>query len=125
MYEGKPSDLAISAYHDRTPGYERDFVSVAKDFYHSELYQRSGGKLVRVEVPTDANADAHREWLLVQTRSPWTVGGTTYPSGALLAANFDAFMAGKPQFTVLFKPDAHTSLASYDWTQHQDRKSGV
>ncbi len=118
VYEGMPSDLAISAYHDRTPGYERDFVSVAKDFYHSELYQRSGGKLVRVEVPTDANADAHREWLLVQTRSPWTVGGTTYPAGALLATRFDHFMAGQHHFTVLFEPDAHTSLDSYAWTKN-------
>ena len=118
VYEGKPTDLAVSASHDRTPGYERDFVSVAKDFFHSELYQRSGDKLTRVDVPTDASADAHREWLLVLTRSPWTIGGSTYPSGALLATKFDDFMAGKPAFTVLFKPDAHTSLASYNWTQH-------
>jgi len=118
VYEGKTTDLAIGAMHDRTPGFERDFVSVAKDFFHSELYQRKDGKLVRVDVPTDASADAHREWLIVQTRSAWTVGGATYPSGALLAANFDAFMAGKPAFIVLFKPDAHTSLESYAWTQH-------
>jgi prolyl oligopeptidase len=118
VYEGKATDLAVGASHDRTPGFERDFVSVAKDFFHSELYQRKDDKLVRVEVPTDASADAHRQWLLVQTRSAWTVGGTTYPSGALLAANFDAFMAGKPAFTVLFKPDAHTSLESYAWTRH-------
>ena len=32
---------------------------------------------MRVDVPDDASADAHREWLLVQTRSPWKVGGTT------------------------------------------------
>ena len=118
VYAGKPTDLAVSAYHDRTPGYQRDFVSVAKDFFHSELYQRTDDKLTRVDVPTDASADAHREWLLVQIRSPWTVGGSTYPSGALLATKFDDFMAGKPHFTVLFKPDAHTSLDSYTWTQH-------
>jgi prolyl oligopeptidase len=27
-------------------------------------------------------------------------------------------MAGKRQFTVLFKPDAHTALSTYAWTQH-------
>jgi prolyl oligopeptidase len=118
VYEGRATDLAIGASHDRTVGFERDFVSVAKDFFHSELYLRSGDKLTRIDVPTDASADAHREWLLVQTRSAWTVAGATYPSGALLATKFDDFMAGKPHFTVLFKPDAHTSLASYNWTQH-------
>ncbi len=118
VYEGKATDLAIGASHDRTVGFERDFVSVAKDFFHSELYLRSGDKLTRIDVPTDASADAHREWLLVQTRSAWTVAGATYPSGALLATKFDHFMAGKPHFTVLFKPDAHTSLASYNWTRH-------
>lgn len=118
VYEGKPDDLAVSAFHDRTPGYERDFVSVAKDFFHSQLFLRRGDKLTRVDVPTDARADAHRGWLLVQTRSPWTVAGTTYASGTLLATRFDDFMAGKRQFTVLFQPDEHTALSSYAWTRH-------
>ena len=118
VYEGKPSDLAVNAYHDRTPGYERDFVSIARDFYHSDLYQRVEGKLARVEVPADAEADAHRDWLLVRTRSPWTVDGITYPAGALLATQFDNFMAGKRHLTVLFEPDAHTSLDSYAWTKN-------
>ncbi len=118
VYEGKPDDLAISAFHDRTPGHERDFVSVAKDFFHSEMFLRRGDMLSRVEVPSDARADAHREWLLVQTRSPWTVADTTYPSGALLATRFDDFMMGKRHFTVLFAPDEHTALSSYAWTRH-------
>lgn len=118
VYAGKPTDLAVSASHDRTPGFERDFVNVELDFYHSDMYQRTGGKLVRVDVPSDASADAHREWLLVQTRSPWKIGTTTYPSGALLATRFDDFMTGKREFTVLFKPDAHIALASYEWTKH-------
>ncbi len=118
VYEGKPTDLAVSAHHDRTPGYERDFVSIARDFFHSDLYQRINGSLARVEVPDDAEADAHHEWLLVRTRSPWTVDGTTYPAGALLATQFDHFMGGSREFTVLFKPDAHTSLDSYAWTRH-------
>ncbi|MGN6738790.1 prolyl oligopeptidase family serine peptidase, partial [Dyella sp.] len=53
-----------------------------------------------------------------QTKSPWTVGGKTWPAGALIATNFDDFMAGKRDFTALFTPDAHTALAGYSWTQH-------
>ncbi|WP_426661378.1 prolyl oligopeptidase family serine peptidase [Rhodanobacter aciditrophus] len=118
VYEGKPTDLSVSAYHDRTPGYERDFVQVAIDFFHSETFLRRDGKLVKLDLPSDASVDAHREWLLVTLRSPWTVGGVTYPNGALIATRFDDFMAGKRAFTVLFRPDAHTALSSYAWTRH-------
>jgi prolyl oligopeptidase len=114
----KPTDLAVSAYHDRTPGFERDFVNVQKDFFHGDTYLRAHGKLVKVDVPEDASADVHRRWLVVQTRSPWTVGGKTWPTGALIATDFDAFMAGKREFTALFTPDAHTALAGYSWTRH-------
>ena len=43
------------------------------------------GRLVKIEKPNDADAAVHREWLLVELRRPWTVGGTTHPAGALLA----------------------------------------
>jgi prolyl oligopeptidase len=119
VYEGKSTDLAINASHDRTPGFERDLVTVSKDFYNSEIYQRKDDKLIRIDIPTDADLDAHREWMLVKPRSAWTVGSTTYPAGSLLATKFDDFMAGKrEEITVLFKPDAHTSLSSYSWTRH-------
>ncbi|MBS0461465.1 MAG: S9 family peptidase [Proteobacteria bacterium] len=118
VYAGKPSDLAVSAYHDPTPGFERDFVRVQKDFFHGDTWLRRDGKLVKIDVPADASADAYRQWLLVQTRSTWTVGGNTWPSGALLAIGFDDFMAGKRDFTALFTPDAHTALSAYSWTQH-------
>ena len=119
VYEGKPDDLAVNAYHDRTPGFERDFVNVARDFFHSDMYQLKDGKLIHLDVPADAAmVDPHREWLLVQLRSAWTVGGTTYASGSLIATKFDEFMAGKRQFTTLFTPNAHTALSNYAWTRH-------
>lgn len=119
VYEGKMDDLAVSAFHDRTPGFERDFVNVGHDFFHSDMYQLKDGKLIHLDVPQDAaNVDAHREWLLVQLRSAWTVAGNTYPSGALIAIKYDDFLAGKRQFTTLFAPDAHTALSNYAWTRH-------
>ena len=55
--------------------------------------------------------------MTLQLRDPWTVGGRTYPSGALLATGFDGFMAGKRDFEVLFQPSDSTSLESYTWTK--------
>jgi len=56
--------------------------------------------------------------MTVELRSPWKVGETTYPAGALLAARFDDFMKGKTDLTVLFAPDAETSLAGASWTRN-------
>ena len=118
IYEGKPTDMAVGAWRDRTPGFERDFVSVTKDFYHSELYLNHAGRLARVEVPDDAGVDFQREWMLVELRSPWTTGGRTWPAGALIAIKADAFLGGNRHFTPLFLPTARTSLTSFSWTRH-------
>ncbi|MEP7044465.1 MAG: prolyl oligopeptidase family serine peptidase [Dokdonella sp.] len=119
VYEGKNEDLAISASRDLTPGFERDFITRTIDFFSSETFLRGNdGQLAKIDVPLDARVDAHREWLLVQPRTAWTVGGKTYPSGALLAAKFDDFVAGKTDLTVLFMPTATTSLSGYSWTRH-------
>lgn len=119
VFEGKPDDVAVAAYHDPTPGYERDFVARAVDFYRTEHYLLGpGGDLTRIEVPDDAEIDVEREWLLVQTRSDWTIGDVTHPAGALLATRFDDFLTGSREFTVLFEPDEHTSLSYHAWTRN-------
>jgi prolyl oligopeptidase len=119
VFEGKPDDVSAGAYHDPTECFERDFVYRHLDFYRKEKHlRRPDGELVKVDVPEDADSSAHREWLLISTRTPWTVGGTTYPAGALLAARFDDYLAGARDLTVLFEPDEHTSLSYHAWTRN-------
>jgi prolyl oligopeptidase len=118
VYEGEPDDIQVYAYHDDTEGFERDFVRRGLDFYRCELSQRCGDQLRRVEVPDDAMVGVHRQWLLIELRSEWTVG-QTYPAGCLLVTDFDEFMARGPgELRVLFSPDERTSLAGYSWTRH-------
>jgi prolyl oligopeptidase len=120
VYEGKPEDVSVHAYHDDTEGFERDFVVRVPEFYRRELYLRCGDQLRRVEVPDDAIATVHRQWLLIELRSEWIVD-ETYPAGSLLVADFEEFMergttgAG---LRVLFTPDEHSSLSGYSWTRH-------
>jgi prolyl oligopeptidase len=119
VYEGQAQDMYIAAARDHTPGFQRDFVYRTIAFYNDELFLRgSDGKLAKVDAPNSANKSVHKDWLLLELRDPYDAGGKTYPAGALIATNFDDFMAGKRDFTVLFAPTDNTSLASFGWTKN-------
>ena len=118
VFEGRPDDMSVGAYRDLTPGFERDLVFRQITFWTNELFLRRDGRLIKVAKPDDANASVHREWLLIELRSPWTVGGTTYPAGALLATNFEAFLAGDQTLHMLFEPTDRSSLAAWAGTRH-------
>ena len=118
IYEGVASDMSISAGHDDSPGYERDFVRRAIAFYNDELYQlMADGQLRKIDVPNSASKSVFHEYLAIELREPWVVGDKTYAAGSLLIANYDAFMAGQRQFDVAFEPTATTALASTSFTK--------
>ena len=119
VYEGTDQDMYIAAFHDDTPGYERDFVSRTIAFYNNELYLRGAdGKLTKVDAPNSTGKGVVREWLTLELREPWEVDGKTYRAGTLLATRLADFMAGKRAFDVLFEPTDSTSLAGATWTRH-------
>jgi prolyl oligopeptidase len=118
VFEGSASDLAVGAYKDFSPGHERELVRRTFDFYTSETFLRKGATLTKIDKPNDAEVATVREHLLLTLRSAWTVGGTTYPQGALIAANMDRFMAGERKFEVLFAPTPTTSLEGYSVTRN-------
>ena len=118
VYEGQPDDMSVTAWRDLTPGFERDVVVRQKTFYTSEMFLRREDGLVKIEKPDDATAALHREWLLFELRSPWTVGATTHSAGSLLATDLEAFLAGSREMHVLFAPAPRTSLISFASTQN-------
>src|SRR3546814_19191325 len=112
--------MAVGAGHDDTPGYERDFVYRALAFYNDELYLRGeDGKLAKVDVPNSAQKSVQREWLGLELREPWEVGGQTYKAGSFIVTRFADFMAGGPDFAVMFAPTAPTPPAGPTMTQSQ------
>ncbi|MDR6986327.1 prolyl oligopeptidase [Paenarthrobacter nitroguajacolicus] len=108
--------LAMVA-HDSTPGYERTFAVDYIDFYNRSTWLLRDESWVTIEVPTDVNISAHRDWLLFRPQKDWDVAGVVYPAGCLVAADFDSYLAGSRSLLVLFTPDAQTSLQSWSWTK--------
>jgi prolyl oligopeptidase len=118
IFEAEATDMSAMGWRDMTPGFEREFVIRQQTFYTNEFFVRRNGHLVKIEKPADASAGVHREWLLLELRSPWTVAGKTYAAGSLLAADFDRFLAGDRDLHLLFEPTERSSLVSYAGTRH-------
>jgi prolyl oligopeptidase len=116
IYEAQAGDMMASAFRDHTKGFERDFVHRSITFYTDELFLRRDGKLVKIDKPDSANARVHRDLLLLRLRDDWTVGGKTYPAGALLAADFEGFLRGERSLDVLFEPTERKSLDGFSPT---------
>jgi prolyl oligopeptidase len=119
VLEGKPEDVVVGAFRDNAKGYERDFVLRAVTFYKRALFVRRDGKLIKIDVPEDATTAVHRDHLFIRLKTEWNVNGRTYPAGALLATDFEAFLAGKRQLDVLFEPAERKSLSSFSPTANQ------
>jgi prolyl oligopeptidase len=118
VFAGRADDMSVSASSDLTPGFEREFVVRQMTFWTNEFFLRRGGDLVKIDKPADAGVSVHREWLIVELRSPWDVGGRAYPTGALLAIDLERFLAGDRAFHVLFEPAPRTSLAAFTGTRN-------
>ena len=119
IFEGQPDDMSVGAFRDLTPGFERDFISRQMTFYSSKLFLFRDGSLIPIQKPDDASAMVHREWLLIELRSDWNIGGLTHQAGSLLAVNFTSFLEGNRTFRVLFSPTPRTSLAAFAGTRNR------
>ncbi len=117
VFTGSATDVVVAAGRDRTPGFERTLVSRAIDFFNDEVYELRDGELLRIDAPTDASVSVHRQWILIDLRTDWDTGTASYRAGSLLAADYDEFLAGTAQCSVVFEPDAHTALHHYAWTR--------
>ncbi len=118
VFEGQAKDVAAGVSVDRTPGFERTVFSRATDFYNSQRWLLQGERQVAIDLPSDAELSFWRERMLIQLRSDWTFGDKTWPRGSLLAADAEAYLAGRREFTALFTPSATRSLAGFATTYH-------
>jgi prolyl oligopeptidase len=117
-FEGRTEDVWVAVSHDATPHFERDLALRAPTFFTNEMFLWKDGAWVKLVKPEDAQASTWREWLLIQTRSDWRVGDTTFAAGSLLATKLADNLAGTARYEVLFAPSERISMAGYSPTRH-------
>ncbi len=78
IYEGKQTDMSVSAIHDDTPGFERNFVSRNLAFYNDELFHlRKDGTLLKIDAPNSSEKNVHEKFIASKRASlGWSAART-------------------------------------------------
>jgi prolyl oligopeptidase len=92
----------------------RDLTFFTNESYY--LTTKDGNQLLtKIDKPDDAEATLWRDQIVITLRKAWPANANgnasqEIPAGALIAMNFDRFMAGSRDFTMLFTPGPRRSL---------------
>ena len=118
VFEGEAEDVGAWAGAFEMDGERIAVVSHAPSFFESAYYiVPDEGEPVRLDIPLDADPDLVSGQLALYLRSDWTVGGTTYPQGALIATNYEAFLDGDRDFQVVLQPTDRQTINSVSSTK--------
>jgi prolyl oligopeptidase len=116
LFETSPENMVAAASVDRSQAAETVWFIERPGFFDQNIWvgDRSGPKAT-LDLPTDISIDAHRGWVAVKRRTPWTLGATTYPPDTVLGISLSALLAGERAFTVLFEPGERRALQHFFW----------
>jgi len=106
IFAGEQSDVAAGVYRtwDRDKSY--DIAYRTPSFFETLRYLYMGdGEFLRIDIPDDADfLGVMNGQMLVQLKTDWQLGETTYPQAAFMSIDFARFMAGDRDFEVLVVP---------------------
>lgn len=118
IFEGQKEDISVSAGRASHRGITHEIVNRAVTFYTSEVFLMRGSKLQKLDLPAQTGYEFFGKQLIVTPNETWTTGGKTYPQGSVLAIDFESFLKGDRNFTVLFQPTENASFTGLASTKN-------
>jgi prolyl oligopeptidase len=106
IFAGEQADVAAGVYRtwDRDDSY--DVAYRLPSFFETLNYLYTGdGEFHHIDIPNDADfLGVMSGQMLVQLKTDWQIGETTYPQAALMSIDFGRFMDGDRDFEILIVP---------------------
>lgn len=119
VFEGDSTDIYIGAYSSYTPERRYQFVRRGITFYTANYYARENGDLIKLDFPKDVEFDGiFKNQILLQLKSDWDINGQTYGQGAFISIDYDRFLAGDRNFTLIESPGDRESIVSVRNTEN-------
>ncbi|MEO0560051.1 MAG: prolyl oligopeptidase family serine peptidase [Bacteroidota bacterium] len=118
VYTGAESDVGIWA-----GAYEADGRIIPAIFHRFSFFEgytliEHEGEWVELDIPTDADAGFVGDQMTLYLRSDWEAGGTTYPTGTLLAITASSFLNGSRDFEVIVQPGERQTVRGVSTTRN-------
>ncbi len=119
LFEGQQTDMSVGAGVDHQPERQYLFVSRRMTFYTGHIFVMEGDKLIRLDIPEDADFNGiFKNQMLIELKSDWSTGGRTWRQGSLISIDYDRFLMGDRNFSVVFEPGERSSLAGMTTTKN-------
>lgn len=108
LLEGGIDEVGLWAWGERLGGRQLFMLERRTSFFAGKQYLLRDGHLVELPKPDDAQAQLFGSQALIELRSDWGA----YPAGAVIATPLQAWLDGKPRFTLLHDPARDGALQS-------------
>ncbi|WP_206211821.1 prolyl oligopeptidase family serine peptidase [Wenzhouxiangella sp. XN24] len=96
-----------------------DIVIRVPDTFSRIYHLLVEGETRQLNIPRDANIAAIQDGqLLLELKSDWQLGERTFPQGALVAGPVEGFLAERPEVSLMFAPDARSSITAVSKTEN-------
>lgn len=118
IFEGEPKDVWVYGNELNTPERSYQFVYRGITFYTRHMYAVINDSLVKLDLPDDIQfSGIFKNQMLLELKSDWKVGGKLYHQGDLISIDYDKFLNGKRDFSLIFRPSARESIAGVGSTK--------
>lgn len=119
IYEGDATDVSDSGYLLRDGDKSYLIVRKGETFYSSKTFVMVNNKLVKLDIPDDADMGAIlNNQLIINLKSDWTVKGKTYKQGSAISANFASLCKGEKDLQLVYEPDTFSSISGISNTKN-------
>ncbi len=118
IYSGQNSDVSVGGYEINTPDRSYKFVLRGITFYTSDIFTIVNDSLIKLDLPEDIQFDGiFKNQMLFELKSDWKVGGKVFKQGSLICTDYDKFLKGEKEFSLIYKPGPRESIASVEETK--------
>jgi prolyl oligopeptidase len=118
VMEGDSTDVSAFGYVMRDGAAAHLMFGRSITFYTSNSFVWQNNKLVKINIPDDADISGIiNNQLLVQLKSDWKTGDKTFKQGSLISMDFTALIKGEHRPQLVFQPDEDTSISGVSSTK--------